>query len=300
MEHNGQRLVASYLLRPACPRLLSASPQAQLYGRPELIATDAWAAAMQAVEVLRAAIDDAVEQLQRQGNRLQELRAAQGNVAVYSSLHYSLIASQRQQETMRPTLQTISLKLRATTRLLRAPYSRDTRSRAPLDLQAVNLLLLPGMQPFLVLRTPCCPDTRCSTTARSRRRQALKAAAGKRGTPYESAYIYNSLVKLATSRLDSLRGVSKSAARERRNSSPTAADTSNLLQGLLFLAPIARKGFDDAVMLQAGLLALESDLDRSIARAWSEAEVGHAARPERPILSVGQWRSSLIEALCNE
>lgn len=46
----------------------------------------------------------------------------------------------------------------------------------------------------------------CRNTARSHRRQVIKELAGKKDTIYEDIYIYSSLSKLVTLRLEEFRG----------------------------------------------------------------------------------------------
>ncbi|GAA6056745.1 hypothetical protein JCM3770_005875 [Rhodotorula araucariae] len=99
---------------------------------------------------------------------------------------------------------------------------------------------------------------RTSKTASSRRRNALKKAAGKKGTVYEEMYLLNSLKKAAETRLAELQ-----------------VETAALLPVLLSLHSAAHRSA--ALELQAALARLEAVLTRALAAVWDPLEAAWAA-----------------------
>ncbi|BGP42072.1 Putative elongator complex protein 1 [Rhodotorula kratochvilovae] len=121
---------------------------------------------------------------------------------------------------------------------------------------------------------------RSSKTANSRRRNALKKAAGKKGTVYEEMYLLNSLKKAAETKLAELQ-----------------TETAALLPVLLALRSPPHRAA--ALELQAALSALEAALARALSAAWDPLEAAWAAERAEEVrvresgdpLKVAEWEA---------
>ncbi|BGP02142.1 Putative elongator complex protein 1 [Rhodotorula toruloides] len=152
---------------------------------------------------------------------------------------------------------------------------------------------------------------RTSKTSGSRRRAALKKAAGKKGTVYEEMYLLNSLKKTAESRLAELQ-----------------RETAALLPVLLILSSAEHR--TAAIDLQSNVTSFETFLSTAIDSIWSPLEQSWRAesieeqrikdtgdpmllaeweqrpkpvegeeetrRVERPVLAREKWRIGLLDA----
>ncbi|GJN92512.1 hypothetical protein Rhopal_005542-T1 [Rhodotorula paludigena] len=101
---------------------------------------------------------------------------------------------------------------------------------------------------------------RTSRTAGSRKRAALKKAAGKKGTVYEEMYLLNSMKKSAETRLAELQ-----------------TETGALLPVLLTLSPTSSEHRAAAFELQRTLSALVSTLSEAVSTVWDPLEAAWRA-----------------------
>lgn len=125
-----------------------------------------------------------------------------------------------------------------------------------------------------------------SKTASSRRRAALKRAAGKKGTVYEELYLLNSIKKTAEVKLGEVQSPSlsppslpaRSRVRHRALTSsfaPHAAETAALLPVLLTLSTTEHRSA--ALSLHGALSSLESRLSLALDAVWAPREAAWVA-----------------------